>query len=188
MDIEELVARAVDGDERAWAELVARYTRLLRSVARGLRMRSCDSDDAAQQTWMALRENVQRLRNPEHVQAWLCRVMRRNCIRILTRQRSEWYDGDTDARHDRTAPAAANRLLFDETATALWATVDRLPDRESRLVRALFDSEERSYQEIADALAMPIGSIGPVRKRALKRLPAMLADAGVTVEDLRAIA
>jgi RNA polymerase sigma factor (sigma-70 family) len=188
MNRTEIVLRAADGDERAWAELVTRYTRLLRSQARDLRMRPCDADDAAQQTWNALRGHIHRLREPEHVQAWLCLVMRRNCVRILVRQRAELLDNDPDARRENMPAVPADPVVFDETAAALWATVDRLPDRECRLVRALFDGEERSYAEIARALAMPIGSIGPVRLRALRRLPAMLADAGVTVEDLRAIA
>lgn len=187
-----VVQRAADGDERAWHELVTRYARLLRSVAAGLRLRSCDAEDAAQQTWLALRENIHTLREPARVHAWLCQVMRRNCLRILTRQRAEWLaDGVGSWAQSRSAEPTGtpvDPVVVEETAVALWATVDRLPDRERRLVRALFDREERSYKQIARDLDMPVGSIGPVRLRALERLHALLADVGVTVDAVRTAA
>jgi RNA polymerase sigma factor (sigma-70 family) len=187
MDIEMVVGRAAAGDERAWAELVARYGRLLRSVAARLQMRHCDVDDAAQLTWMALRNGIHDLRNPEHVGTWLCQVMRRHCVRILVHQRTERLEDETDGWSvpDDT-PAAIDRISLEETAEVLWRVVDRLPERERTLLRALFDGQERSYRDIAHNLSMPIGSIGPIRMRALERLPAMLAEAGVTAEDLHA--
>jgi RNA polymerase sigma factor (sigma-70 family) len=186
MDIETVVQRAAAGDEQAWRQLMSQYDRLLRSVASGLRMRRCDADDATQQTWLSLRESIHTLRQPDRVQAWLRRVMHRKCIRILRRQQAERLDADP-GRWPVLAPVV-DAVAAAETAAALWATLNRLPDRERRLLRALFDGAERSYREIAEQLAMPIGAIGPVRRRALNRLPAMLAEAGVTVADLHAVA
>jgi len=186
MDIEEIVRRAADGDEQAWNVLVRQYGRLLRSLAAGMRMRPWDGEDAAQQTWLALRRSIHRLHTPEHVRAWLCRVMRRNCVRVLKARRGEWLADDVEAWQGGVD--AVEPVTRAETAAVLWATVDRLPDRERQLLRALFDREERSYREIARDLRMPVGSVGPVRMRALGRLTAMLEAAGVTIDDLHAVA
>jgi len=192
MDIEMVVRHAADGDERAWHELVTRYARLLRSVAAGLRVRPCDAEDAAQQTWLALRENIHALREPARVHAWLCQVMRRNCLRILTRQRAEQLADDVGSwahsRSDDPTDELVDQVVLEQTAVALWAVVDRLPDRERQLLRALFDREERSYRQIARDLDMPIGSNGPIRMRALERLSALLADIGITVDHVRTAA
>jgi RNA polymerase sigma factor (sigma-70 family) len=182
-----IVERAAAGDVQAWNELVRRYERLLRSVASGLRMRRCDADDAAQQTWLALQTGIHGLREPEHVKAWLCRVMYRQCLRILRAQRLECPDETLGERADRPVQAV-DPVVVAETAAALWAAVDRLPERERQLLQALFTTEERSYREIARVLGMPVGAIGPVRMRALRRLPGLLAEAGLTVENLHAVA
>jgi RNA polymerase sigma factor (sigma-70 family) len=185
---EELVRRAAAGDERAWRELVTCYERLLYSIAAGFHMRRCDADDAVQQTWIALLGSIDALRNPECVGGWLARVMRRNCIHIRERQRREDHEDPTETWAVTADAAIVDRLVFDEMARVLWTVVGRLPERERGLLRALFDGDERSYREIARCLSMPVGSIGPVRKRALERLPAMLAEVGLTVDDLHAVA
>jgi DNA-directed RNA polymerase specialized sigma24 family protein len=53
---------------------------------------------------------------------------------------------------------------------ALWAAFARLAPREQRLLRMLAADPPPSYEEIGRTLAMPIGSIGPTRGRALQRL------------------
>ena len=89
--------------------------------------------------------------------------------------------GDLDATY-------AEAVQQVHELTSLYCKLPQLPDRERRLLRALFDRNELSYREVAAHLTMPVGAIGPVRMRALERLPAMLAQAGVTREDLHALA
>jgi RNA polymerase sigma factor (sigma-70 family) len=115
--------------------------------------------------------------------------MRRNCVRMLVAQRSEWVEEDIETRlGPAPEPSATEGIVRTEIADRLWSAVDRLPERERVLMRALFDGTERSYREVAQDLAMPIGAIGPVRMRALKRLPELLAEVGITVDDLHAVA
>ncbi len=170
--------RAAAGDDRAWEELVAHYGRLLRAVAFSMRMRSCDVEDATQTTWLALREDIRTIRDPERVGAWLCCVMRRRCLQMLIQQRrerlddhpEEWYVPDAD-------PPANYTVRIDPDL--LWRYVDRLPDRERIVLRTLFDGTDHSYREVARSLSMPVGSLGPVRMRALTRLTALLAADGL---------
>jgi len=180
-----LVELAADGDGPAWEELVTRYERLLRSVARSMRVRPCDADDAAQLTWLALHENIRTLRNPENLAGWLRVVMRRRCLAVLREQRQEVLDDRLEERQlvevDESEPTAE---LPADTIAIVWQHVDRLPARERIVLRTLFDGTERSYREIARALAMPVGSVGPVRMRALKRLSRQLHAAGLGSEEL----
>lgn len=177
--------RAAAGDERAWDELVTHYGRMLRTVAFRMRMRSCDVEDATQTTWLALRENIHTIRDPERVGAWLCCVMRRRCLRMLIQQRRERLDDRPDewAVPDGPAPPS-DAVPVDEAVAVLWGYVDRLPDRERIVLRTLFDGTDHSYRDVARRLSMPVGSVGPVRMRALKRLSALLAEAGIVAADL----
>ena len=64
--------------------------------------------------------------------------------------------------------------------------IDALPARQRELMLALLAEPEPSYAEVARALEMPIGSIGPTRARALARLRRdhRLASVMATVSDL----
>jgi DNA-directed RNA polymerase specialized sigma24 family protein len=53
---------------------------------------------------------------------------------------------------------------------ALWQAAERLPVRCRKLLRVLMASPPPSYAEVAAALGLPIGSIGPTRARCLERL------------------
>ena len=65
-----------------------------------------------------------------------------------------------------------------ERRSAVRAAVRRLPGRQRNLLSAMLDRPYASYEEIADALEMPVGSIGPTRDRALTRLRSDTALAG----------
>ena len=76
-------------------------------------------------------------------------------------------------------PLPGERLLSDERDTALWQHFQRLPDRCRTLLRILAQAGRPDYAAVAEALGMPIGSIGPTRGRCLAKLREMLlADPG----------
>jgi len=66
-----LVRDAGAGDERAWAELVERYDRLVRHVVRAHGIDVSTSEDIVQVTWCRLVQNLDRVRQPERLGAWL---------------------------------------------------------------------------------------------------------------------
>jgi RNA polymerase sigma factor (sigma-70 family) len=175
----EIVAAAARGDQRAWDELVERYAGLLWSVARGYRLDASDAADVVQTTWLRLVEHLPDIRNPDGIGAWLVTTARREALRVVRRS----------ARCEPSAEIVAvaelgeldARLLRNERDTALAAAFARLPDRDQMLLRMLALDPPPSYEEIGAVLAMPIGSIGPTRGRALERLRRELRASGVRV-------
>jgi RNA polymerase sigma factor (sigma-70 family) len=164
-----LVARARHGDERAWAELVARYSGLIWSVTRAHRLGDADAADVAQATWMTLLEHLDAVREPAAVGGWIATTARRECLRVLRRGERVVISADVPDRADEGAQPDA-RLLASERDAALWAALGRLSARDQALLRMLAGDPAPSYEEIGAALGMPIGSIGPTRARALDRL------------------
>jgi len=61
-DVTLLVAAAVDGDQGAWDEIVARYTPLLVRVLLGYRLSRAELEDVAQTVWLRLVERLGELR------------------------------------------------------------------------------------------------------------------------------
>ena len=110
---------------------------------------------------------------PEAFGGWLLVTARRISLRAIERSRREVVV--FDERLDVTARTPESVLLEDEHRIAVKAAVDRLPERQSMIVRALLLSSDTSYADLADRLRIPIGSIGPTRERALARLRRELA-------------
>jgi RNA polymerase sigma factor (sigma-70 family) len=179
-----IVDRAAAGDQQAWNRLVDQHGGMLRAIAAGFRLSRADAEDAMQTTWLSLIQHIGRLRSPDRVNGWLATTMRRNCMRLMQRQRWEVL-GDVSevAAIDQTSDVEG-MMVRNEADTLLWRLVGRLPPRQARLVRALF-ADDASYRDITKALAMPMGAIGPSRARALRRLEQLLRQAGGAPDALR---
>ena len=76
-------------------------------------------------------------------------------------------------------PGPGEQLLSDERDEALWRHFQRLPERCRMLLRIVAQVARPDYTAVAEAMGMPIGSIGPTRGRCLAKLREMLlADPG----------
>ena len=170
-----LLARMADGDQSAWRRLIDEYDGLVRSVAASFRLQTADVHDVAQTTWLRLLQNVHAIRDPERLAGWLAVTASHESLAVLRRASRlrplPVADGIPDATVD-PAKDVANR----DQARVLWAAVAELSPRQQCLLIALFRDELDSYGDVAARCAMPIGSIGPTRARALSRLRRELAD------------
>lgn len=172
-----LVERAAHGDARAWEELVHAYVGLVWAIARNHHLGSEDAADVVQVTWLRLVEHVDRLEDPERVGAWLATTARHEALRLLRRSKRELTVPDLP----ELAAAASQELLPDadepgeELLQHISSAFQALPARSRALMRLLLLEPAPSYAEIASALDMPVGSIGPTRGRCLKALRDRLA-------------
>jgi RNA polymerase sigma factor (sigma-70 family) len=175
----ELVERIRKGDAAAWDALTERYTGLLWSIARGLRLGDADAADAVQTTWLRLLENLDALRDPERVGSWLATSMRHECYDLLRRTARVRVGAPGATDEWATLPDPADpldqALLRDERDAELWRAVGRLKPHCQRLLRVLVTDPPPSYADAAAALGMPLGSIGPTRQRCLSCLRELLA-------------
>jgi RNA polymerase sigma factor (sigma-70 family) len=168
--VSRLVARAAQGDPRAWDELVDEYGGLVWGIARAHRLSEADAADVSQITWQRLVENLDSLHDPARVGAWLATTAGRQCIQLLRRSARVIPQSDELPEQVSDEPAPEASLLAGERDRALWAAMTALPARDRMLLRMLIADPAPSYAEISAALDMPIGSIGPTRARALERL------------------
>jgi len=183
-DVAALVRRAADGEPGAYDAIVARFAGLVWRIGLAHRLSPADAADVSQTVWLRLVEQLERIREPERVGAWLATTARHECLAVLRRShRSVPVDLDApDAPVLMTADdlVGSGRLESDEQAVSLRAAWARLPERCRALLSLLLADPPASYDEIAEALAMPMGSIGPTRQRCLHRLRDDRAIAGIT--------
>ena len=174
----DLVRAAAGGDQAAWDGLVARFGRLVWSIARAYRLSSADAEEVSQTTWLRLVEHLDRIREPDHVGSWLASTARRECLRVL-RAGARELPSDDELPASGDTPGSDDRLLREERDSALWRAFERLSARCQALLRVLMADPPPAYEEVSAALGMPIGSIGPTRARCLERLRAQFGPGGI---------
>jgi len=164
----DLVALAGAGDADAWREIVRRHLSLLWSVARSLRLGEADAADVVQTTWLALAENLTRIREPAKLSAWLITTTRHEAIRTLKLRGWETPVDLTGSRADQPAPEDV--VLAGDRATRLWLAYAGLTDRCRQLLRFVAYAPDLSYDQLARAMGMPVNSLGSTRSRCLTAL------------------
>jgi len=180
--VSELVARVRKGDAAAWEALTDRYTNLLWSIARSLGLHEADAADAVQTTWLRLVENLDTIRDPDRLGSWLATSVRRECYDFY-RRASRMRPGEPagpDGLNGVADPADPldSAMLRDERDAALWRAVGTLKPSCQRLLRVLMADPPPSYAEVAAALDMRVGSVGPTRQRCLTCLRERLVEQG----------
>ncbi|NDL56305.1 sigma-70 family RNA polymerase sigma factor [Phytoactinopolyspora sp. XMNu-373] len=185
----DLVHEAKAGDQRAWREIVDRHASLVWSVVRSHRLTDPDAGDVFQTTWLRLVESLGRLNKPEQLSAWLVTTARRECLRHIKRRDREFPDPEAvDVSADADNAAAMLLGVSENTITApdtailrrerdgeILAAYRKLPERCQALLRLYLAEPPLSYNEIADILGLPVGSVGPNRGRCLAHLRKLLA-------------
>jgi RNA polymerase sigma factor (sigma-70 family) len=177
----ELVRAAGSGDRQAWDQLVDRFSTLLWSIAMAYRLSRPDAADVVQTVWLRLLENLDKLRDPDRVGAWLATTARRECQRALAQSRRVLPTDDDRRLEPRESlePTPEEVAVMSERDRLLWAA--HLSESCRRLLRILVVAAP-PYEEVAAALGMPIGSIGPTRARCLERLRRRLSGSGISVD------
>lgn len=176
---EQLLDEVKLGHEWAWKVLVARYEKLVMSVAMRCGLSKADAEDCAQMSWIALYRNLGSIRNPTRLGAWLAITTRRNATRMAKRlaARNEYLEGDgSDEPELSLSEQEAARL---EQRVHLEYAINQLDNRCRKLIREIFYSPKGdSYREISDRLGISENSIGPTRYRCLEKLRRILKECG----------
>lgn len=188
--VADLVRAAAEGDSEAWDQLVERYRALVWSIPARYGLCPADAADVSQTTWLRLFENLDSLHTPERVGAWLAVTARHETLRVLRRAGRQIPVGEQDELEAAPSetPEVDLRLLTAERNAELWQAVGQLSSRCQRLLRTLMADPAPRYADVAAALQMPIGSIGPTRRRCLDCLRRQLEEQSATPLELLAAA
>ncbi|WP_051264911.1 RNA polymerase sigma factor [Nakamurella lactea] len=170
---EQLLARLIACDELAWRQVVERYHRLVACSVRRVVSNPSDVDEAIQRTWLALWRFSGSVRDASRLPGWLSVTARREALALIRARRHEVLVEDAGRLDTAYAPDTSVLVEQAERAKYLRRAVDRLPERQRRLMLELL-ADRASYDELSTMLDIPRGSIGPMRARALRALREML--------------
>ena len=159
----ELLRRCRAGDEAGWRELVQRNTRRVFSIAYRFSGRVDEAEDLTQEVFVKVYQSLARYEPAAGTFAtWLGTVARNHAIDHYRRRREERskVTEDTDALPalpDKTE-ALDTALAREERARLVRRAVRALPAPLREAV-VLCDLQGMSYEEIAEALSLPLGTV-----------------------------
>jgi RNA polymerase sigma factor (sigma-70 family) len=174
-----LVQECLEGNEAAWAALIAKYKNLIFSIPIHYGFSEEDSADIFQAVCMDLLTELPRLREPNAVAGWLIQVARNKCFhRKRAQERHKVQEiGDVDSYASPDEPEGLATQVEQEQA--LHEALSELSPRCQQLVHMLFfEMPVRPYQEVAKELNLAAGSIGFTRRRCLDKLRRRLEQLG----------
>lgn len=154
-----LVLRAQAGAERAFTRLFERYEKRLLYYLR--RVAGPDAaDDAFGETWLKAFRGIGRLERPAAFRPWLYRIGRNAAIDVVRRRGREIPLDDPRARDAVEAHVEEEDepAYDDEDVALLHGALERISPIH-REVLTLQLLEDLSYEEIADVVGVPVGTV-----------------------------
>jgi RNA polymerase sigma-70 factor (ECF subfamily) len=155
----DLVRKVSKGDGDAFHELVDRHSRALHAAAQALTGNSADAEDVVQETFAGAYRAAASFERRSSVKTWLRRILLRQVARFY-RDRPMKMQG-LDAPEAADAPIARGRPSAEsgvDTRLDVMSVLQQLSP-EHREIIVLRELEQMSYEEMADALGVPRGTV-----------------------------
>jgi RNA polymerase sigma-70 factor, ECF subfamily len=176
----DLVVRAQNGDEEAFATLAVAVGNRLYAVAHRILRDVHLADDATQQALLYVWRELPQLRDPARFEAWSYRLLVRACY-AEGRKRRRWSPNLRVLSVDQPAGGEGLSAVFDRDQ--LERGFRRL-SVEHRSVVVLHHFLDMSLDEVAEALGVPVGTVRSRLHYAMRGLRAALeADARPAVRE-----
>src|SRR5947207_7454222 len=162
-EIEALIQRCLQGDQFAWDAIVQQYRRKVFNVAYKFVGRHEEAEDLTQDIFLKIFKALGTFDRRANFQTWIISISRNLCIdhyRSVRKER-QTIAREVDApdlqppSRDRTPYALAEH---QDLRAQLKQALEALPET-LRTAVVLRDLQELSYQEIADRLALPEGTV-----------------------------
>jgi len=148
------------GDAEAFEELVRAYQHRVFGVALRMLGNRAEAEEVAQEVFLRAHRALAGFRGEARLSTWLYGISSRLCLNRLAS--SEWRlarpGGDALLRLASSAPDAGALAERDELERALEQAIADLPE-DRRIVVVLRDLEGLPYEEIAQALDVPVGTV-----------------------------
>lgn len=188
-DFADAVARARSGDRSAQEALYRNSVRLLERVVRKEYDRQEDVEDMLQESYLRIFKNLDQLKDPTRFLSWAAVICKRTVLEYRTRkdkleplvdlwpETSEPGEPSLDLlpadeyRKDRNPDAHVDAEALSETVSRI---LDTLPDTQQMCL--LLWMSGYKYQEIADELGVPLGTVKGNMSRAKKKVAETLEE------------
>jgi RNA polymerase sigma factor (sigma-70 family) len=163
----ELIARAIGGDQEAFKRLMAKYQGAIHHLVVRMIGPGEDADDLTQEAFIKAFNALASFNDEFAFSTWLYKIASNNCIDHLRRKRLRTFSIDRpvpgdDGEHQYEIPdvtyAADADILRRQRNSVIEHAIEALPEKYHRVI-VMRHQEEKSYEQIAAELDLPLGTV-----------------------------
>lgn len=185
------IARILAGDKQAFQLLEKKHRRVVTSLIRKMIRNDDDVADLVQETFIKAYTALHSYQSEYAFSSWIYRIASNNCIDFLRRRRLQFIsidrpistdDGEMQMELPDASYLADTHIYADERTKILQRAIENLPEKYLRVIKMRHE-EEMEYQDIAEKLELPLGTVKALIFRARKRMYEYLKSHTVHFEE-----
>ncbi len=179
-----LVKRAKDGDGKAYDELILLYKDAVYGIIFRMVRNKQEAEDLTQEAFIKAYNSINSFNEEYAFSTWLFKIATNNCIDFFRKRKLKTqsmdqtirYKDDTIKQEYADPEESSDRgLLTSEKSQLIRDAIDQLPEK-YRTAIVMRHTEEKSYEEIAQILKLPLGTVKARIFRAREMLKKSLKD------------
>ena len=162
-----LIDLALSGEETAFKALLEKYRNLVFSIMLKMVRNKQEAEDLTQEAFMKAFVSLSSFNDEFAFSTWLMKIASNNCIDFLRKKKLKTYsihepiqykDEKIEVEIPDKDPSPERTLIQSEKSKMIEKTINDLPER-YRYVIILRHKEEKSYEEIAEIMNLPLGTV-----------------------------
>ena len=162
-----LIREAVAGNQRAFTQLQKKYHPAIANLIRRMLRNSDDVEDLVQETFVKAFKAIESFNHDYAFSTWLYKIASNHCIDFLRKRRLKTFsidqpietrDGEMRYEIADDSWTPDGEIQDREKLRILNKAIEDLPEKYKRVIK-LRHEEELDYQEIADQLGLPLGTV-----------------------------
>jgi RNA polymerase sigma-70 factor, ECF subfamily len=178
VDLNEIIRECLEGRQGAWETLMNTYAKRVFNMAYQFCGNREEAEDLTQDIFLKLHHSLSKFDFQKNFTAWLLTLSKNYLIDEY--RRTKWERTQRDEFDERVLAQSAlsgpeDNLARKETQALIWEGLNRLSS-EMRMAVILRDLQGRSYEEMAEILDLPLGTVKSRVNRARLALAEVLKD------------
>jgi len=176
--LDKVIQQCLEGDREAWEMLVNAYAKKVFNLAYQFSGSAQEAEDMTQEIFLKLYSSLRKYDFAKNFTAWLLTLSKNHLIDEY--RRTKWERTQRDEFNDKVIAQDAfsgpeRSIVREENKRLVWESLDRLSP-EIRMTVILRDIQGRTYEEIAESLGLPVGTVKSRVNRGRLQLARVIKD------------
>lgn len=162
-----LIKKAIEGDETAYKKLLENYRGAIFNLLYKMVRNREETEDLVQEAFMKAFNALPTFNDEYAFSTWLYKIAINNCIDHIRKKKLKTYsidkpvpskEGELEREFPDTSMSPDKHILSEEKSNIIETAIEDLPEN-YRIVIVMRHKEEKSYEEIAEILNIPLGTV-----------------------------
>ena len=164
---EKLIADALNGNQQAYQELLLKYQKTVFHIILKIIRNSDDTQDLVQETFMRAFKTLESYRSEYRFSTWLCKIaancsidyLRKKKIRAFSMDKPiETKNGTVEVEFQDKGANPEEYMLRKQRLVSIEEAIESLPEKYKEVI-VYRHHDDKSYEEIAKIMNIPIGTV-----------------------------